>query len=195
MSVSALNKVSRLLIVDDEASLRTLFSMALESDDHSTECAVDGGDALKKMDESSFDLVLLDLSMPGMSGLDVLRELRARRDLTTVTIISAYIPGSAILKAIAMGVTEFLGKPVQLQPLRNFVEGQIRNRSNSPLEFAKKAARILNFERAADELKKSDTPLDLKTSIWLELFESLKDGKTVHDLDHLIPRLPLLVHG
>jgi DNA-binding NtrC family response regulator len=75
---------SRILVVDDEADIRESLETLLSLEGYLVELAVDGGDCLRKLDKSSYDLVLLDLMMPDRSGMDVLRELRQKDNETPV---------------------------------------------------------------------------------------------------------------
>ena len=164
------NKKHRLLIVDDDQALLLLFSMALESASHESDCASGGEEALELLARNDYDLVLLDLQMPGVSGLDVLARMRERGDLTKVVIVSAFVPGSAVLRAASLGVTMFLGKPVTIQFLRDTVSGMLDHEVHSDFDLARHYAARLDFEAAHRVLKGKEDTRDFKKSLWAELF-------------------------
>jgi len=112
---------TRILIVDDERSLRLTFRYALNADDMEIREAEDGESALECLHQDSFDLVFLDQQLPGMNGVDVLRTMRERGDLTPVVAVSAY--GTPALKeqVADLGCLRFLHKPVTPDQLRRVV--------------------------------------------------------------------------
>jgi len=188
------SNVRKLLIVDDEKPLRTLFSMALDALDYENVEAESGVSALDELGkDNSFNLVLLDLSMPGLSGLDVLRLMRERGDYTPVVILSAFIPGSAILKAAFHGVSTFVGKPVTLDRLRETVTtGLMQEPRRSFLRRAHKAALRSDFEEAARILGGIEGR-SRRESLWLQIYEAFADGKRPSDLRHLEKQTERLV--
>lgn len=193
MNLSPVESLKRVLIVDDEEPLRFLFSMALDGESCSVDEAADGQAALKRLETECYDLVLLDLNMPGLSGIDVLEAMRARRDMTRVGIISAFIPGSAIVRAASLGVTSFLGKPMTLNFLREAVDESLLKHEESLLSRAHSWAAQLDFAKAFQSLKKSARPLNSIESLWMKLFEELSKGKSPAELSDLEPLLGWLV--
>lgn len=166
-------KHHRLLIVDDDQALRLLFSMALESADFQSDCASGGEEALKLLTENRYDLVLLDLRMPNVSGLEVLARMRERGDFTKVIIVSAFVPGAAVLRAASLGVTIFLGKPVTIQFLRETVHKMLNPDVYSDFDRARQYAGRLDFEAAYQALAGKEDTGELKKSLWAELFRVL----------------------
>jgi len=81
-------KPKKILIVDDEKNIRLTLSQALETLGMPVQTAVDGEEALQKLQDSDFILVLLDLKLPGMDGLEVLRRIRESRPKTRVIMIT-----------------------------------------------------------------------------------------------------------
>lgn len=185
--------VKRLLIVDDEKPLRFLFSMALEQEDSTVDEAANGREALNLLQEHEYDLVLLDLSMPGLSGLDVLKTMRARKDMTRVGIISAFIPGSAVLTAASLGVTSFLGKPMTLDFLRKAVDESLLLKSDNLLSRAHALASKLEFSKAFQILQRAQSELTPTASLWMNLYREFARQKSPAELTHWEPRLRKLI--
>jgi len=81
---------SRVLIVDDEEGIRLLYKEELEEEGYEVELASSGEEALKKLDSGQMDMVLLDIKMPGMDGVEVLRKLKEKYKELPVILCTAY---------------------------------------------------------------------------------------------------------
>lgn len=113
---------TRALVVDDEPSVRYFLSAALEQVGIDSETAPGGVQALAMLEAEHFDLMLLDIRMPGMDGLETLRQLRQRGDDLPVVVVSAV--GDPEVAAIALGelgVAAFLGKPCSMEEIERTV--------------------------------------------------------------------------
>ena len=82
--------MARILVVDDEPALRTLYQQELALDGHEIVTASDGAEGIQKVRDEAFDLVVLDMRMPGKDGLEALGEILAERRSIRVIINSAY---------------------------------------------------------------------------------------------------------
>jgi DNA-binding response OmpR family regulator len=120
---------ARILIIDDEPNLRLVFRTTLESAGYQVAEVADGVTALRKLRTFPADLVLLDLYMPGMGGMDVLERLRDADNPVPVVIITAHgsIPDAVL--AIKLGAIDFLSKPIKPEALRSVVSDVLRRRS------------------------------------------------------------------
>ena len=150
--------------------------MALESDSIQCDCANGGAEALRLLSANQYDLVLLDLQMPGMSGLEVLSEMRALGDLTKVIIVSAFIPGAAAVQAISLGVTTMVDKPMSLQFLRETVSLALKKTPSNSLELAKFYAEKLRFEDASRILATKGRADHPTAKSWFQIFHGLAAG-------------------
>jgi DNA-binding NtrC family response regulator len=102
----------RILVVDDEEVVRQAYLRTLAGERCSVEAASDGADALRRMREAPYDVVLLDLRMPGMNGLDVLKAIKQSWPASEVVVVTGY-PGIDTAKAsVALGAHDYLAKPV-----------------------------------------------------------------------------------
>lgn len=102
----------RCLIVEDDPQVAKLNAMYLEQEGVSVAAvAADAAQALAAMQEEDFDLVLLDIFLPGVNGLEVLRQLRAARQMTEVIIISAARDSVQICEALRLGCVDYIIKP------------------------------------------------------------------------------------
>ena len=109
------------LIVDDEIYIRTTLSFALEKMNLSVDTAASGAEALNKLAEKSYGLMLLDLRMPGIDGMEVLRRVPEIRPEVKVVIITAYGSVEAAVEAMKLGAVDFLQKPFDPEEVRKLV--------------------------------------------------------------------------
>ena len=109
-----------ILIVDDEKNIRLTLSTSLEALGVETDSAEDGKEALAKLREKEFGLILLDIRMPGMDGMDVLQQVRESRPDIRIIILTAYGTIELAVEAMKLGAVDFIQKP--------FVPEQIRER-------------------------------------------------------------------
>ena len=101
-------KAKPVLIADDEKNIRLTLSQALESLKLETDTAVNGEEALAKLRDKDFGLILLDLKMPGMDGMEVLRQLRQIRPDIRVIVITAYGTIESAVEAVKLGAVDFI---------------------------------------------------------------------------------------
>ena len=111
----------RALVVDDDAEMRRLLTLFLEKEGYAVETADDGREALERARSARPDLVLLDLRMPVLGGIEFLRVRRAERDLAAIPVlVLSSDPGGAYVAA-ALEADGFLAKPLDLKELRRQV--------------------------------------------------------------------------
>jgi two-component system response regulator ResD len=103
-------KVS-ILIVDDEERIRRLLNMYLTREGYEVEEAIDGADALEKTLTTTYDCILLDLMMPEKDGLEVLQELREKKDMTPVIMLTAKGEESDRVTGFEFGADDYIVKP------------------------------------------------------------------------------------
>lgn len=127
---------NRILIVDDEPLNLDLLDQELAEMGHVTERAQDGSEALLKLDTANPDLVLLDYQMPGMNGIEVLREIRKRDKNLPVIIITAYGTIERAVEAVKAGANDFITKPFDPEHLALVVKKALeRAQLQSEVEF------------------------------------------------------------
>jgi CheY-like chemotaxis protein len=106
---------SRVLIADDEDSIRCVLSVLLRGTGFETVEATDGTEALRRARQGVADVMLLDLMMPGLTGMQVLRELRGAGSQLPVVILTGSADGDTEDEAARHGVSSFLSKPFKPQ--------------------------------------------------------------------------------
>jgi DNA-binding NtrC family response regulator len=100
------------LVVDDEAASRESLADVLNEEGFAAETAVDGASALRMIDEAEFDIVITDLRMPEMDGLELLRELKTRRPQTLVLLMTAHASVETAVDALRDGAHDYMIKPL-----------------------------------------------------------------------------------
>ncbi|MDF1736493.1 MAG: response regulator, partial [Minwuia sp.] len=120
----------RVLVVDDLEANRAMLARRLTRRGFATVMAEDGPKALRLIDESEFDIILLDIMMPGMSGLEVLRLIRANRSpaILPVIMVTAIHEKDGIAEAIKLGANDYITKPVDLDITLARMQTQIDRR-------------------------------------------------------------------
>ncbi len=101
-----------ILVVEDEEGVREFLVECLEDDDHEVVGAVDGQDGLEKLRRRAFDVVLTDLKMPRLDGMELLRTVRAEQPEVEVVMLTAHGGVESAIEATKLGVMEYLEKPV-----------------------------------------------------------------------------------
>jgi DNA-binding NtrC family response regulator len=131
--------VAKILIADDERAICAAFSELLLLEGHTPLVAATGDEALALVEREHPRLVFLDLKMPGMSGLEVLRELNARQPELPVVLMTAYGTVDTAMEAMRLKAFDYLGKPVELKQLRKLLARAL-HRPQTPAVSAAPAA-------------------------------------------------------
>jgi CheY-like chemotaxis protein len=129
-----------LLIVDDEEVIRSVLQHRLGQIDRlEIATAKDGRQAVEILDERMFDVVLTDIRMPGIDGLELLRRIKSRWPETAVIIMSGYADMSDTIEALRHGAVDFLQKPFELNKVVESVERVLQMKS---IDYSRKEALI-----------------------------------------------------
>lgn len=166
----------RVLVVDDEPTLRLGFAYALSSKTTVVETANNGRTALERLALGHFDVVILDLRMPELDGISVIKTLRHRGSKVPVVLCSAALTPGAALQAIRHGVVDFMLKPVRPVDLRQVVDHIIRPERDSLAQAMRSARNGLPDE--AIRILEADHDPSQKVIYWLGILKSVR-GATV----------------
>ena len=116
-----------ILVVDDDMRVRTIFSSILKKEGYRVTAVKDGYEAIKAIDEESFDLALVDLRMPGLDGIQVLERVKSRRLQTRVIIYTGYGSVEDAVEAMSKGAADYLTKPFYPNELALSVKKALEN--------------------------------------------------------------------
>ncbi len=120
---------SNLLIVDDEEALRAILEGELtESDEFVVDTAADGGEAINRIQAKVYDVILLDVRMPRVSGIEVLKFVQEYSPTTQVIILTNYADVKTAIQTIKLGAYDFLAKPYDIDELYNTIHRAIERR-------------------------------------------------------------------
>ena len=109
---------SKVLIVDDEPNIRHILGAILRKDGYAVQSADNGEAALKLLEEEAFDLIITDLVMPQMGGIDLLHEIQQRRPGTAVVIMTAYGTIKTAVEAMKIGARDYITKPFEMDEVK-----------------------------------------------------------------------------
>lgn len=123
-----MSKKANILIVDDEFIVRESLHHWFEEDDYYVETAEDGEAALNKFEKGKFDLILLDMKMPGISGLDLLVKIKEHDEDVIVILITAFASVPSAIKALKDGAYDYITKPIDPDELSHVVENALKQR-------------------------------------------------------------------
>ena len=116
------SKGMKLLVVEDDKPLRELLQMELTRSGYKVEVATDGSEGLLKYREENFNVVLLDVKMPGMDGIEVLRQMRAETNLPEIIMFTGHGAIETAVECIKYGAYDYLTKPVKLDELEMVID-------------------------------------------------------------------------
>jgi two-component system response regulator PilR (NtrC family) len=118
----------RLLVVDDEPSMREFLEIMLSQEGYQVSLASSGEEGLKSYRQEEHDLVLTDVKMPGMSGLELIKEIHSLDPAIPIIAITAYACADDAIRAVRAGAYDYLSKPFQIDDLRVIIRNALETR-------------------------------------------------------------------
>ncbi len=112
----------RILIVDDNAELRDILQEYLTGDADFVSGATNGKEAIQKHEEERFDLIITDLMMPEITGMELIKRIRINDDMTEFIIITGYASLDSAVEAVKMGAFDYIVKPFRMEELKVVVK-------------------------------------------------------------------------
>jgi len=126
----------RILVVDDQSSVRQLLTAVLEEDGHEIETAPDGESAIEKLKSGYHDLVIMDIRMPGIDGVQALERMVELAPQTGVVMMTAYASVETAVKTLKLGAFDYITKPIDIDEVRAVI-ARFAEASAAPDESAK----------------------------------------------------------
>jgi DNA-binding response OmpR family regulator len=149
-------RAGRLLVVDDESSVRSSLREILEQEGHEVVTAASGEEALSKLREGRFDLILVDLKMEGIDGLEVMTEAKQLTPDTVIIMLTAYGTLDSAIGAIRQGAHDYLLKPCNVDEIVASVETGLAKRWSS----IRRQELISSIEDSIRQLQTRTVPLE-----------------------------------
>lgn len=153
--------MGRILIVDDEKNVRLSLKESLESEDYEVDFALNGSEGFEKLKQEDYDLVLLDMKMPGLDGMEVLEKMSEEEMDTGVIMMTGNGTIEKVVEAMKMGAIDILKKPFTPEETRKIVKTVLRRKALKPenlkepedlLQYAKKYILAGDDEKAKEYL-------------------------------------------
>ncbi|MBC2721586.1 response regulator [Desulfosporosinus sp.] len=113
--------VAKILVVDDQLGVRRLLFETFREDQYEVEMAANGEEAVVLLESFKPDLIMMDMKMPGMNGIETLRQIRALDSQVGVIMMTAYGDAQNMEQAKELGILHYMGKPFDLFELRERV--------------------------------------------------------------------------
>ena len=118
----------RILVVDDEPAIRRLLKTSLASQDYLVSEAADGAAALAALKREPFDVLVLDLGLPGMDGFEVIAQVRAGRSALPIIVLSVRTDEAGKVRALDLGADDYVTKPFGIEELLARIRAAVRHR-------------------------------------------------------------------
>jgi DNA-binding response OmpR family regulator len=121
------------LLMEDETSLAKGLAMVMQEEGYVVDLADTGRGALERFQKSDFDLLVADLRLPDIDGMDVVEQVKGKKPKTSVVIITGYPSVSSAVQAVKIGVSDYLRKPFTEDEFMTAVKGALRERKKSAM--------------------------------------------------------------
>ncbi|KQQ05118.1 MULTISPECIES: response regulator transcription factor [unclassified Rathayibacter] len=180
--------MTSILLVEDESALSEPLSYLLEREGYDVTVAEDGTRAVAAFDEGDYDLILLDLMLPGMPGTEVCREIRTRSSIPII-MVTAKDSEVDIVVGLELGADDYVTKPYSTRELLARIRAVLRRRTEDPGEERIVVAGPvkMDIERHTVEVDGVETPMPLKEFELLEML--LRNAGRVLTRGQLIDRV------
>jgi two-component system response regulator MprA len=170
--------MTQILVVDDEPAVRRALERALRLESYEVELAAGGREALDALAERPPDAIVLDVSMPGIDGLEVCRRLRAAGDRTPILMLTARDAIDDRVKGLDVGADDYLVKPFALRELQARLRALLRRTSDSDGDEVLRYGDLV-LDPVAHEVYRGERKIDLSKTEFLLLELFLKHPRQV----------------
>ncbi|HEX9666279.1 MAG TPA: sigma-54 dependent transcriptional regulator [Thermodesulfobacteriota bacterium] len=124
------NEPSRIIVVDDEPGIREFLGMMLNKIGYMVETVADGSEAINRMENNLYDLAVLDIVVPTINGIDLLRTINEKSPETSVIMITAYASHETALEAMKLGAYDYIAKPFKIDELKKVIEEALEKKKS-----------------------------------------------------------------
>lgn len=167
-----------ILIVEDEQKLSRVLQLELEFENYITAVAHNGEDALRMIQEKDWDLVLLDIMLPGLSGMEVLRKTRRTDQVTPILLLTARDEVHDKVSGLDLGANDYITKPFQIEELLARIRVNLRQQRQHKSEAKNLVIGDLSVNLDSREVKRDTTEIHL-TPREFDLLTCLLQNKNI----------------
>lgn len=175
-----------ILVVDDEKIVRESFTKWLREDGYRVDSAEDAIATLRKLKDQQWNIILLDLKLPGMDGIELLQRIRETHKNINVIIITAYASVESAVKALKIGAYDYITKPIDPEDLEQLIEQAI---DAQKLLTDKPEPGRLPLRRLAD-VEREHIELVLQATHW-----DMDESARILDVDRAALENKMVQHG
>lgn len=164
----------QILVMEDEFSVAKGLQMVLTEEGYTVDLAMTGQNALDKFSKKFFDLLLADLRLPDMDGMEVIKQVKEKRPETEAIIITGYPSVSSAVDSVKIGVFDYLRKPVTEDEVKEVVQGALKKRKEESIEeliTEAERGRLIQKQEVIRVLERTTHDADF----WRELMEKGSD--------------------
>jgi len=165
------NRPASILLVEDEENLQEALKLNLEMEGFEVSCASDGAEALKKVEQEYFDLIILDVMLPELDGISVCESIRLQRSEVPILMLSAKNSGADRVLGLKKGADDYMTKPFNLEELLLRVQKLIEK--NKKLKDKNAAAELYAFGKHKIDFKAQEALLENGETVQLSKKESM----------------------
>jgi DNA-binding response OmpR family regulator len=186
--LSAVATPASILVVDDEESIQKLLTYPLEREGFHVVQARDGEEALERFDEGEFDLIVLDLALPKLDGLEVCRRLRSR-SIVPIIMLTARDDEVDKVLGLELGADDYVTKPFSPRELTVRVRNVLRRSRSTPADAERVFFGTFEVDSAAREVHRDGKPLRLTVKEFDLLWFLVSHPRRVFSRDQLMDRV------
>ncbi|HHN64560.1 MAG TPA: sigma-54-dependent Fis family transcriptional regulator [Nitrospirae bacterium] len=149
--------MSRILIVDDDSQMREALTVAIHRYGYPVDAAKNANTALEMIKEKDYSLIITDMKMPGMSGLEFIKSVRAHTLTVPILVITGFATVENAVECMKHGASDYLMKPFSFDTLEQAIRGLLNNDFSGDAEIITGDERMLQTLRMAKEVARTDT--------------------------------------
>jgi DNA-binding response OmpR family regulator len=176
--------MKRILVVEDESGIAFGLQLDLKNEGYNVEIETDGESALRRVRKESFDLILLDVMLPGKDGFEVCRDLRRSGSKTPIIMLTAKTQEAEKVLGLEIGADDYVTKPFSPRELRARVKAALRRTAEDEAPVVRFGDAEVDFGRC--ELRRAGKPVALTALEFKLLAALIRSGGKVLSREHLL---------
>ncbi|HLP48011.1 MAG TPA: sigma-54 dependent transcriptional regulator, partial [Candidatus Kapabacteria bacterium] len=150
----------KILVIDDDPSIRNMLAIVLKKTGYDVTCTDSGKTSLEKLKKESFDLIISDIKMPDINGIDLLKKIKSITPEIPVIMITAYASANDAVEAMKLGAEDYVTKPFNLDELKIIIDRAIY-KTNIEKENIELKSRLTDKEKFENIVGKNQKMLDI----------------------------------